>query len=66
MNRPNWTHNRSDQYAAVEFEGPSRRVRRVVTGFTYAYAAELYAEHNGWPDYTVSPAATASDRSSDT
>jgi hypothetical protein len=46
------------RYAAVEFEGDSRRVRRVVTGFVSLPTAELYAVEQGWPDFAIGPSAT--------
>lgn len=55
--RPPWRYNRHDQYAAIEFDGDSRRVHQVVAGFAYAYAAELYARHQAWSDYTIGPVA---------
>lgn len=46
-----------DRYAAVEFDGASRRVRRVASMFPTAKAAELFAIEQGWPDYAVGPAS---------
>lgn len=46
-----------DRYAAVEFDGESRRVRRVASMFPTAKAAELFAIEQGWPDYAVGPAS---------
>jgi hypothetical protein len=45
------------RYAAVEFDGASRRVRRVVSMFGTAKAAELCAIELGWQDYAVAPAS---------
>jgi hypothetical protein len=45
------------RYAAVEFDGPSRRVRRVVSMFGTARDAELCAIELGWQDYAVGPAS---------
>ena len=45
------------RYAAVEFDGPSRRVRRVASMFPTAKDAELFAIEQGWPDYAVGPAS---------
>jgi hypothetical protein len=45
------------RFAAVEFDGPSRRVRRVVSLFADARTAELFAVEQGWSDYAVAPAA---------
>lgn len=47
------------RWAAVEFEGASRRVRRVVSMFDTA-AADLFAAEQGWTDYAVGPAALVS------
>lgn len=46
-----------DRYAAVEFDGASRRVRRVTSMFPTAKAAELFAIEQGRPDYAVGPAS---------
>lgn len=45
------------RYAAVEFDGASRRVRRVASMFPTAKAAELFAIEQGWSDYAVGPAS---------
>ena len=46
----------SPRYAVVEFDGLSRRVRRVVTLFGSPQTAELWAVESGWSDYVVAPA----------
>lgn len=45
------------RFAAVEFDGDGRRVRRVVTMFATAKEAELFAIEQGWPDWAVAPAS---------
>lgn len=45
------------RFAVVEFEGASRRVRRVVTLFASPQTAELFAVESGWTDWTVGPAS---------
>jgi hypothetical protein len=45
------------RFAAVEFDGPGRQVRRVVSMFTDARAAELFAIEAGWSDYAVASAS---------
>jgi hypothetical protein len=47
----------SPRFAAVEFDGPSRRVRRVVTLFASPQTAELFAVESGWSDWAVGPAS---------
>ena len=44
------------RFAAVEFDGPSRRVRRPVSMFADGRTAELFAVEQGWDDYAVGPA----------
>jgi hypothetical protein len=45
------------RFALVEFDGPGRRVRRVVTMFASAVTAELFAVEQGLPDFVVAPAS---------
>lgn len=45
------------RYAVVEFDGESRRVRRVVSMFDSAVTADLFAVEQGWADYAVGPAS---------
>lgn len=45
------------RYALVEFDGPGRRVRRVVTMFASAMTAELFAVELGLTDFVVAPAS---------
>lgn len=45
------------RFALVEFDGPGRRVRRVVTMFASELTAELFAVEQGTTDYVVAPAA---------
>jgi len=43
--------------ALVVFDGPGRRVRRVIATFADTMAAELFAVEQGWPDFAVAPAS---------
>lgn len=45
------------RFALVEFDGPGRRVRRVVTMFASAMTAELFAVEQGVTDFVVAPAS---------
>jgi hypothetical protein len=45
------------RFALVEFDGRGRRVRRVVTMFTSAMTAELFAVEQGLTDFVVAPAS---------
>lgn len=45
------------RFALVEFDGPGRRVRRVVTMFASAVTAELFAVEQGLSDFVVAPAS---------
>ena len=45
------------RFALVEFDGPGRRVRRVVTMFASAMTAELFAVEQGLTDFAVAPAS---------
>ncbi len=45
------------RFALVEFDGPGRRVRRVVTMFASELTAELFAVEQGLTDYAVAPAS---------
>ena len=45
------------RFALVEFEGPGRQVRRVVTMFASAMTAELFAVEQGLTDFAVAPAS---------
>lgn len=45
------------RFALVEFNGPGRRVRRVVTTFASEATAELFAVEQGLADYVVAPAS---------
>lgn len=45
------------RFALVEFEGPGRRVRRVVTMFASPMTAELFAVEQGLTEYAVAPAS---------
>lgn len=45
------------RFALVEFDGPGRRVRRVVTMFVSAMTAELFAVEQGLTDFVVAPAS---------
>lgn len=58
MTEANRASRRTERYAAVAFEGDSRRVRRVVAGFASVPSAELYAVEQGWPDFGIGPAST--------
>lgn len=45
------------RFALVEFDGPGRQVRRVVTMFGSELTAELFAVEQGMADYAVAPAS---------
>lgn len=45
------------RFALVEFDGPGRQVRRVVTMFASELTAELFAVEQGVTDYAVAPAS---------
>lgn len=45
------------RFAVVEFDGPGRRVRRVVTMFASAMTAELFAVEQGLTDFAIAPAS---------
>ena len=45
------------RFALVEFDGPGRQIRRVVTMLASAMTAELFAVENGLTDFAVAPAA---------
>lgn len=45
------------RFALVEFDGPGRRVRRVVTMFASEMTAELFAVELGLTDFVVAPAS---------
>lgn len=45
------------RYAVVEFTGPGREVRRVVSLFASQPTAELWAVEHGWTEYAVAPAS---------
>jgi hypothetical protein len=47
----------SPRYAVVEFTGPGRAVRQVVTLFASPETAELWAVEQGWSYYAVAPAS---------
>lgn len=57
MGEPAPAGRRTERYAAAEFEGDSRRIRRVVTGFVSIPTAELFALEQGWPDFGIGPAS---------
>ncbi len=44
-------------FAVVEFDGPGRRVRRVVTMFASEMTAELFAVEQGMAEYVIAPAS---------
>jgi hypothetical protein len=45
------------RFALIEFDGPGRRVRRVVTMFASELTAELFAVEQGVAEYAVAPAS---------
>lgn len=45
------------RFAVVEFDGPGRHVRRVVTMFASELTAELFAVEHGMAGYAVAPAS---------
>lgn len=45
------------RFALVEFDGPGRQVRRVVTMFASVATAELFAVEQGLADFAVAPAS---------
>jgi hypothetical protein len=45
------------RFALVEFDGPGRRVRRVVTMFASLMSAELFAVEQGLTEFIVAPAS---------
>jgi hypothetical protein len=44
------------RFALVEFDGPGRQVRRVVTMFASEMTAELFAVEQGIASFAVAPA----------
>ncbi len=45
------------RFAVVLFDGPGRRVRRVVSLFADPRTAELFAVEQGWSEFAVAPAS---------